>query len=159
LLEDLDLGMSQVGGILGKTAMLLGSHRNVFMSVFSALALLAIVMRGVIPTGYMIKAPESEGAFIEIELCHGDGSPASKLRIDLGSTENEDDGAPTGEPGDASKAPCAFAAITSFIPEANFAAFTPPPVVDAQRRVPVSLRPGRGLASPPPPATGPPTFI
>ncbi len=136
--------------------MLLGSRRTVFMNVFSALALFAIVVRGVIPTGYMIKAPDSESAFIEIEVCHGDGKPSSTVRIDLGKPPGE---APADEDESQPKAPCAFATVAAVDISANAVTPIVPNVTIGERVLSQGVRPGRGLASPPPPARAPPSFI
>lgn len=108
------------------------------------LAMLAVTLRILAPSGYMT-TPEQPFALV---VCTSEG--ALNLKSD---PSHQDHGAPQ------SHAPCAFAGL-------GLAAAPPEPLTATApvvfARVPepagrqASLRPGQGLAAPPPPATGPP---
>lgn len=111
-----------------------------------ALAMLAVSVRVLIPAGFMT----SQDAQLPYALviCTGQGA------ISVPSHDQDGHQAPEGH-----HAPCAFAGL---------GAAPPPPVLTQSvaliadeaalglPRVQASLHPGRGLAAPPPPATGPP---
>lgn len=119
------------------------------------LAALALYLRVLIPTGYMVAAPQA-GGLPALVICTGHGP----LVIDQGGQPaGKGDPSAPGRDG-ASSHPCTFAG--------GLAALSPPlaaglalPIAFA---VPVLLRvlrdqqPGRGLAAPPPPTTGPPSI-
>lgn len=110
------------------------------------LAMLAVCLRILAPSGYMT-TPDQPFALV---ICTGEG--ALNLTSD---PSHQDHGAPQ------SHAPCAFAGLgVATAPPEPLAA--PAPVVFALAAEPIalqaSLRPGQGLAAPPPPATGPPTL-
>lgn len=133
-------------------------NRSGFAQTLAAFALLAMVVRALVPAGYMF-APVHDGRFIAITLCSGHG-PAEGL-IDLTTGAVVEAGAahknkaPTNPQG--GDAPCVFAAAAALsTPEASPAlnvAFRAAPVELAVRAF---VSPGRGLAAPPPWATGPP---
>lgn len=110
---------------------------------------MAMAMRALVPAGYML-SPSVHGSSI-IVLCSGHAM-ASMPGMDHG-----------GKPDHSSShrdAPCAFSAVAHLAtPE------TPPSIVTAftlaadAPPAPLYVTPGRGLAAPPPWATGPPTAI
>ncbi|MBY0283066.1 MAG: hypothetical protein K2W81_03775 [Sphingomonas sp.] len=111
-------------------------------------ATLALVCRVAVPTGFMV---DEGSAGPTIVICSGSGPMTMPLP-----------GVPAKPDGKADKAghPCVFAA-------AHVAAPAPVPSGDALvlRAAPAApmapsgdLRPGLGLAAPPPPKTGPPTL-
>lgn len=130
--------------------------------------LLALLVRAVIPAGFML-APPGQGAAgpIPIVLCTESGTIQALLAADGSIVE---DGAaaddPAGDPGHSDTgvdhAACVFAQGTTTtapegIPacEAVCVATTDAPV----SAIALDLVPGRGLAAPPPPATAPPVLI
>jgi len=127
--------------------------RTGFSQVLAALAFIAIAVRALIPSGYMV-GPSEDGRILPIVLCSG-----HEAYLDRTTGQLVEGGAPLGDdsPSKQASAPCVFAV------SAHFAA--PEPIAepalaqvhgdDAPALRPVSV-PGRGLAAPPPWATGPP---
>ncbi|MEO5493054.1 MAG: hypothetical protein ABIR08_03400 [Sphingomonas sp.] len=127
------------------------------LSRFAWLMLVVGVLctRGLTPEGWMPVANAAGG--IEFALCDGMGpiEPAASMSMVHGKMHHK---APAkGQPGNH---PCTGAGI-------NFADMTPPlPAIVAPLRPTASalvseratIAPGRGLAAPPPPATGPPAL-
>ena len=115
--------------------------------IFPAVALLALLIRLLIPAGFM---PVESGGKLTVQLCSGYG-PAF-VEIDLGKKAPADPHGP-------SKSPCAFSGgFTGGLPPFKLWSFTGPAVFGVA--VPVLLavadRTIRRLAAPPPPAIGPP---
>ncbi|MES1202689.1 MAG: hypothetical protein ABUS57_14730 [Pseudomonadota bacterium] len=121
---------------------------------FAALALLAMIVRAIVPAGYML-APARQGELLAITLCSGHGPVEALIDLNTGALVEHQKKAP--EKSAASDAPCVFAAVPALAaPEAPF---TLAVSFIATRAAPSSLAdiaPGRGLAAPPPWATGPP---
>ena len=126
-----------------------GARRGLFLT----LALMALVMRVMIPGGFMMAATPT-GAFAMV-ICSAD--PGRTMSVDWADAEGKQ------KPSDAQShdSPCVFAGhgladappLSPVIqPETRFVA-TPQPVRPAK-----ALIPGRGLAAPPPPSTGPPVL-
>jgi len=103
----------------------------------------ALLARAVIPAGWMV-APASAG--VPIVICTGDG-------MVTGAMPGKNDGQPR-----TNSEPCAFAGLgLAALPAPLVAAVAAPLAVAIAILAPaVVLVPGRGLAAPPPPATGPP---
>lgn len=109
---------------------------------------LTLLMRVVVPQGYM---PVEAADGFRVELCSGtEGKTIVIPGIKLNGGQDKHD---------AGKSPCDFAGAgqAAALPDV---AFVPPlapqpqaPTLSAPRAI---LAPGRGLAAPPPPATGPP---
>lgn len=116
------------------------------------LAALALVVKVLVPSGYMVAGPQ-DGAPFPLVICTAQGA----MVLDADAAGGDHDGSPDGSAHDS---PCAFAG-------AGFAAA--PPIL-AELRLPAAastarpalgirdLAPGRGLAAPPPPARGPPVL-
>lgn len=112
-------------------------------------AVLALAMRVLIPAGYMV-SPTAASPF-DLVICTGQGAKV----VDAGKDQS-----PAGdEQGQTHHAPCAFAGLgVAAAPpvlatvEIPFQTATAPGRADLRQ----GLAPGRGLAAPPPPATGPP---
>lgn len=132
--------------------------RSWFVSLLGALALLSMTARGAVPTNYMLVASGTPGHFLEIVVCHGDGSATTK-QLNLATGEYE----PAGDPGSPDPDPssdCPFAVSSTFSvpqPDAGAERLLPRPVANAPRLAFVS--PGRGIPAPPPPARAPPSMI
>ena len=126
----------------------------------SALALVALFVRALVPAGYMLAEADTGGArYVTMQICDGHASAPKLLNLDTGEEVLLDD-LPRKVTDKGDKTPCVFAAPSvvveplvviepiTFLVEASvdFAA------------VP-DLRPGLGLSAPPPPSTGPPSLI
>jgi hypothetical protein len=115
---------------------------GIVWSAWTAVGLLGLFVRAVIPAGYMIAAEHRPGFVI----CSGQS-------LDLGAQKDQ---APSPN-GKTAAASCPFAVL-------QLALDTAPPGMKAPvsivfRREPVAfsfVAPGLGLAAPPPPSTGPP---
>ena len=112
------------------------------------LAVLALTLRILVPTGVMVAAAPDGG--LQMTLCTGMGA----------MTVTPDDGGKAPDTGkDASDSPCAFAGLAVFTPAESVLlpvpAPWPAPAVSGDVRT-EDLRPGLGLPAPPPPKTGPP---
>lgn len=114
-----------------------------------ALVACALMLRIAVPGGWM---PSDQGRWIE--LCTGDGMVTAF--VDANNRLHHND------PGEAhaAKQHCAFAGLTApFDPpiaiEPELLSFTSEPAPTSQQ---FSVAIGQGLAAPPPPSTGPPTF-
>lgn len=125
-----------------------------------ALAFLAVALRVLVPGGYMIAAP-GEAAGVPIILCTERGVETVLLGADARladpSSGSQDDH--SGKP--APDHPCAFAGLGAALAPADvltvgLAAWTH--AADGPA-FPPEIRPGRGMAAPPPPQTGPPLLI
>jgi hypothetical protein len=106
------------------------------------MALVAMSLRAAMPAGYMLS--DSNGQVV-VSLCNG-----GSMTLDLGKTEH---GKQTHH-----DAPCPYAAAAHAAApptDAIAIALQSAAIVAATPR---DVRPGRGLAAPPPPATGPPTL-
>jgi hypothetical protein len=119
-----------------------------------ALALIALVIRVLVPQGFMVAPAEAAGP-IPLVICTGHGA------VDAASLVGGPAHKPAGK-GATQDAPCAFAGYAAtpapdlFTAEpVSFAAYHPHVALAAPR----DLAPGRGLAAPPLPARGPPSLI
>jgi hypothetical protein len=119
------------------------------------MAMLALVLKVLVPPGFMVGSGASAG--FPLVICTGHG-PAAVL---AGAGVDPAKKSPADRP--AHDAPCAFAGHGVSAPPPDpipqaLAAFAPEPA-----REPVShprdLAPGRGLAAPPPPPRGPPSAL
>lgn len=147
--------LASVLGPLHSVSMLRGlwHGRTGFSQVLAALAFIAIAVRALVPSGYMV-GPSEDGRILPIVLCSG-----HEAFLDLTTGQLVEGGAPTedGGPSKQTSAPCVFAVSAHF---AAPAPITEPALAqvygdEAPLIRPVSV-PGRGLAAPPPWATGPP---
>lgn len=121
---------------------------QVLRRVAPVLAVLALTLRVLVPTGLMLATAPDGG--LQMTLCTGQGA-VTVLPADTGTPPESGKGA--------SDSPCAFAGLAAFTPAesvllpvpAPWPAPSVPEGVQAQ-----DLRPGLGLPAPPPPKTGPP---
>lgn len=126
----------------------------------SAITLLALLVRALIPAGYMIaEADTGSGRYLTLKVCDGHQGAPTLVNLDTGEQVSLDS-LPKKLKSDSSKTPCVFAAPAAAIEPVAVAE----PVrfateVDADVAIVRDLRPGRGIAAPPPPATGPPSLI
>ncbi|OYW28256.1 MAG: hypothetical protein B7Z44_09065 [Caulobacter sp. 12-67-6] len=137
------------------------SKRGVRAPAFAVLlACVAIALRVLIPQGYMVAASPQAGSF-PIVLCTSQGARTINSEAAGYGAQRPSD-APVEHPDDQKSDPsCAFSVFNAGVAaEAPLLAV----MVDwrwARRPIPVAPQttPGRGLAAPPPPSTGPPLQI
>ena len=123
-----------------------------------AIALLAMLVRAIVPAGYMLaQADTGQGRYLTVEMCEGH---AAKV-IDLDTGKQVDPSKLPGKADDKSKnAPCVFASTASVATPVSVA--EPVEFLLAHTvafGADLAVRPGRGIAAPPPPSTGPPSFL
>lgn len=124
-----------------------------------AIALLAILVRAIVPAGYMLaEADTPDGRYLVVQMCDGHGA-AQVVDLDTGKLLDASK-LPGKSDGKSNNAPCVFA-VTAPMASPPVAA---EPVVfqrafAADFVVALAVAPGRGIAAPPPPSTGPPTLI
>lgn len=127
-----------------------------------ALALLALLVRAIVPAGYMVAGAETpSGRYLTITFCGERHTPPRVIDLDTGAVVDAGklpagpaNGTPSGHQ------PCVFAATAHFAtPSATTEAvlFT---TAHAATFVPaLAVYIGQGIAAPPPPSTGPPSLI
>ncbi len=129
------------------------------MSLLSAVALMAMIVRGLVPSGYML-APAESGDFVSIIICHGDGVEATPALMDLNSGKIVDPEEKPGQSDDGKNQSCPYAMSAHFTPPAVPVKLAHPVEPPARFLTHFDyIVPGRGLAAPPPPARGPPLTI
>lgn len=133
--------------------------RESFVSASLLLAVLALIFRIAIPSGYMVGTPGAGTGLPPLVICTGSGAmtvAADPAGAPAGGDHQKNPGQPGG-----SEHPCAFAAAAiGFEPPVLTDIAAPPAVADAPPpALPATQRPGQGLAAPPPPTTGPPSVI
>lgn len=123
-----------------------------------AIALLAMLVRAVVPAGYMLaQAEDSSGRHLTVQMCVGHAMAATQV-IDLDTGKAVDK--PEKPRGEAKHAPCVFAGAAHLAPPIAIAEpFEFVFAVDVDFSDEQGVRPGRGIPAPPPPATGPPATI
>ncbi len=133
-------------------------HQNGFAHALAAFALLAMVVRALVPAGYMF-APSQDHRFITVTVCSGYGPGEALIDlttgaiVDPGSTHDSD--APSKKAPHAD-APCLFALATLLSPPeqpASSPSFFR--LLSAKPPCAIAVAPGRGPAAPPPWSTGP----
>jgi hypothetical protein len=123
-----------------------------------AIALLAMLVRAIVPAGYMLaQADTGQGRYLTVEMCEGHADRV----IDLDTGKQVDPSTLPGKADDKSKsAPCVFASAASVA--TPFAIAEPVEFLATQEvgfTADLSVRPGHGIAAPPPPSTGPPASL
>ena len=114
--------------------------------VLAVLAFIAIAVRAVVPAGYMVGS-DGQSQQVTIYLCSGH---EAVLDLSKGQTPQRQDGSDQ-------SAPCVFAAAAHFAPPVAFVEAPAPSAYGSTAHYQVAaIAPGRGLAAPPPWATGPP---
>ncbi len=125
-----------------------------------AIALLAMLVRAIIPAGYMIaQADTGSGRYLTVEMCDGHSTQAQVIDLDTGKTIDLSKLPKSGKT-DNNPSPCVFAGVVAMAPP--LAAAEPVEFLATQQvdfAFVRDLRPGRGIAAPPPPSTGPPSLI
>lgn len=125
-----------------------------------AIALLAMLVRAIIPAGYMLaQADTGSGRYLTVEMCDGHADQAQVIDLDTGKLVDLSK-LPKNVKSETETAPCVFAGATAVeAPDAvaELVEFRVSHQVDFA--IVRDLRPGRGIAAPPPPSTGPPSLI
>jgi hypothetical protein len=133
-------------------------HRSGFAQTLAAFALLAMVVRALVPAGYMF-APTQDQRFITVTLCSSHGTGEAVIDLITGAVVDPDaanhNDAPSNTP--SADGPCVFATVAALSAPDQPASL---PVVFRLASVEIlhvsAVAPGRGLAAPPPWSTGPP---
>lgn len=126
-----------------------------------AFALLAVLVRVLVPAGYMVaEAGTPDGRYLVVQMCDAHGDASQVIDLDTGKIV-EKSKSPGKSEGKGEGSSCMFAMATPMA--------SPPPAqaepvvfgttVDAHLVSKPDVVPGRGIAAPPPPATGPPSLI
>lgn len=113
----------------------------------------ALLARSVAPEGWMPVVNAAGG--IEITICNGTGPDDAMVLAPDGKLHHKAPG--QSQPGDHA---CAFSGLSIADAPPTLVALGAPIVApdDAPALDPIDAAPGRGLAAPPPPATGPPSL-
>jgi hypothetical protein len=130
-----------------------------------AIALLALLVRAVVPSGYMLAAAETAGGrYLTVQMCSGHA--AQVVDLDTGKPVDPSTLAKSEKPqnekskNDPSQTPCVFAGAPALVEPVSVAESVE---FLAERDVDFGImrdvRPGRGIPAPPPPSTGPPSLI
>lgn len=136
------------------------SRRGLVATLLLALALIASVARGVLPTGYMVNAGLQPGE-IAIVLCADHGRAPAALDLATGGLRPLDERPRPESRTTAADLPCVFAASALAAPPETGPSIATPAMAPGWTRGSRvrAIAVGRGLAAPPPPATGPPVSV
>ena len=138
---------------------------NALRRLWLMIATLALAIRVLVPTGFMLVPTDAMSGYLKITLCSADGNRDAFMAPD-GSIHGIDgqDGDEDGNQDNKSMehGACAFAGSAGYIAAPLFQAgvslnFRAAPIL--QHTFVLDLVPGRGLAAPPPPATASPILI
>jgi hypothetical protein len=128
-----------------------------------AIALLAMLVRAIVPAGYMLASAETPGGrYLTVQMCSQHAGPEQVIDLDTGKLVDASRIAKTDGKSKTTPvhAPCVFAGAPVM---AHPVAITEPVEFlvahDVDFSVVRDVRPGRGIPAPPPPATGPPSLI
>lgn len=130
-----------------------------------AIALLALLVRALVPAGYMIASAETaEGRYLVVQLCDSHAGFTQVIDLDTGLHVDPDTlpGSPDGKPTNdkSGKAPCLFATAPHIATPQIASEVTAIVIRTAATGYAVApVSPGRGIPAPPPPSTGPPQLI
>jgi hypothetical protein len=123
----------------------------------SAFALMALLVRAIMPAGYMLaEAQTASGRYLTLELCDAHDGKPKLVDLDTGKIVDAPEDGKSGPP----QPPCVCGAFASVAPPVSGAE---PVTFQAASKIDFveisDLAPGRGIAAPPPPSTGPPVVI
>lgn len=136
-----------------KGARMFGERRRSITSWGLPLILCALLMRVIVPQGWMPSLDHT--GTIKIEMCSGLANHGGAITLDVGGHKSD--------PSDQHQQDhvCPFAGLSAAFDDARLPTFVAP-FAFSDALLPTSLDVvsiGRGLAAPPPPSTGPPTLI
>lgn len=130
------------------------SGRHVPKAAMLALFACALLLRLIVPAGWM---PVSDARGIHVVICTGMGPVETVIAVPMAASVS---GAHHGPADDhqAADHPCVFSGLGLALAEPRLPDLAVPPAVRAFTLVAIAtgVTIGRGLAAPPPPATGPP---
>lgn len=126
-----------------------------------AIALLAMLVRAIIPAGYMLaEADTGSGRYLTVEMCDGHSAQTQIIDLDTGKSVELSKLPKNAKKTGSDTSPCVFAGVVAMAPPISAAE---PVEFRVSHQVDFAfvrdLRPGRGIAAPPPPSTGPPSLI
>jgi hypothetical protein len=125
-----------------------------------AIALLAMLVRAIVPAGYMLATAETaHGRYLTVTVCEAHDSATQMLDLKTGRLVDPSS-VPAKHSDKVEHAPCVFAMAAPMAPPA--VSIQPVTFVTVETAAPVrprDVRPGEGIAAPPPPSTGPPVSI
>jgi hypothetical protein len=126
-----------------------------------AIALLALLVRALIPAGYMVAAADTpDGRYLVMQLCDGHASEMQAINLETGLKVDLANLPKSPAKQASADQVCAFAASVSFAPPVSSVEPMDRVVAtESETVLPRAASPGRGIAAPPPPATGPPSLI
>ena len=132
---------------------------GIFGSAGLLVAVLALIMRIAVPAGTMVSADLAGTGLPPLVICTGNG--AMTVAVDAAGQPVGGDHQNNPGPSDSGDHACAFAAAAMTFAPPVLAEIAMPAAGDAAAPapLPISQRPGLGLAAPPPPTTGPPSII
>ncbi len=127
-----------------------------------AIALLAVLVRAIVPGGYMLASADTpEGRYLIVQLCDAHAGAPKAINLDTGEeVDVADISKHAPQENKAGHPPCVFAtapgmALPLLVAEPARTLIQH----DADFAVVASVSPGRGIAAPPPPSTGPPAAV
>jgi hypothetical protein len=137
-------------------------HKTGFAQALTAFALLAMVVRALVPAGYMF-APSQDHRFLTVTLCSGHGAAEAVIDLTTGAVVDRSSTNQSDEPTKKSPnadAPCVFAVAAALsAPEQPASLPVVFRLVSAELSRAIAVAPGLGLAAPPPWSTGPPLTV
>ena len=144
------------------------NHRSAWTSWALAVTVLAMAMRVVIPSGYMVARSDASHGLPQMVICTSQGAMA--VAVDAEGHLVKTSLKPASEPShsdpehsdkDRPDDPCAFSATSAAAQSANLALPLAPLSFSHSAPLPLASaqRPGLGLAAPPPWTTGPPSIL
>lgn len=118
---------------------------------------MALLVRAIMPAGYMLaEAQTASGRYLTLELCDAHDGKPKLVDLDTGKIVDAPEDGKSGPP----QPPCVCGAFASVAPPVSGAE---PVTFQAASKIDFveisDLAPGRGIAAPPPPSTGPPASI
>ena len=127
-----------------------------------AFALMALLLRAVMPAGYMLaEADTGSGRYLTLELCDSHGGQPMLVDLDTGKIVKAPAKSGTHDKSSQPQPPCllcaSFASVAAPLPTMDVVHHAR--VADVGYSIVRDLQPGRGIAAPPPPSTGPPSTI
>jgi hypothetical protein len=124
-----------------------------------AIALIAMAIRALVPAGFMV-APDRD-RWLVVTLCSGSGSTQTLLNLGAGAHDDGERPANREQDSGVHQAPCVFAAVAHLAAPVGLADVVRPKPIVAPIAIASShwVAIGRGLAAPPPWATGPPALL
>lgn len=133
-------------------------HR--FGRQLGAFALLALLVRALVPAGYMLaEADTANGRYLVVQMCDAHSGPAQVIDLDTGKVLDKSKlpGNSNDKTGDT---PCVFAmAVPVSLPTSTAEPVAFEHAITVEHANVPDVQPGRGIAAPPPPSTGPPRLI